>query len=33
MTEFFNFSNPVWLTPPTPPAQNMDAPCYVNKLP
>ena len=33
MTEFFNFSNPVWLTPPTPPAQNTDGACYLNKLP
>ena len=33
MTEFFNFSNPVWLTPPTPPAQITDGACYLNKLP
>jgi phospholipase C len=33
MTEFFNFSNPVWLTPPTPPAQTTDGACYLNKLP
>ena len=33
MTEFFDFSNPVWLTPPSPPAQNTDGPCYLNKLP
>jgi phospholipase C len=33
MTEFFNFNNPVWLTPPTPPAQNTSNPCYLNKLP
>ena len=33
MTEFFNFDNPVWLTPPTPPAQNTDGACYLNKLP
>jgi phospholipase C len=33
MTEFFDFSNPPWMTPPTPPAQNTNGPCYVNKLP
>lgn len=33
MTEFFNFSNPPWLTPPTPPAQLTNGACYVNKLP
>jgi phospholipase C len=33
MTEFFDFSNPPWLTPPTPPAQNTDGACYLNKLP
>lgn len=33
MTEFFNFDNPVWLTPPTPPAQTTDGACYLNKLP
>ena len=33
MTEFFNFNNPVWLTPPTPPAQNTNGACYLNKLP
>ncbi len=33
MTEFFNFSNPVWLTPPTPPTQTTDGACYLNKLP
>jgi phospholipase C len=33
MTEFFNFSNPPWLVPPTPPAQATNGACYVNKLP
>ncbi|HXM19956.1 MAG TPA: alkaline phosphatase family protein [Terriglobales bacterium] len=33
MTEFFDFNNPVWITPPTPPAQNTNGACYVNKLP
>lgn len=33
MTEFFDFSNPVWLTPPSPPEQNTGGACYLNKLP
>jgi len=33
MTEFFDFSNPPWMTPPTPPAQATNGPCYVNQLP
>lgn len=33
MTEFFDFKNPAWLTPPTPPAQNISSPCYLDKLP
>jgi phospholipase C len=33
MSEFFNFSNPPWITPPTPPAQNTNGACYLNKLP
>ena len=33
MTEFFDFDNPYWMTPPTPPAQATDGACYVNKLP
>jgi phospholipase C len=33
MTEFFDFNNPSWTTPPTPPAQNMSGACYLNKLP
>ena len=33
MTEFFNFTNPSWMTPPTPPVQNTGDPCYLNKVP
>ena len=33
MTEFFDFNNPPWVTPPTPPSQNLSNPCYLNKLP
>jgi phospholipase C len=33
MTQFFNFNNPPWLTPPTPPQQSTSGPCYLNKLP
>ena len=33
MTEFFDFQNPVWLTPPTPPTQNTSEPCYLDHLP
>jgi len=33
MTEFFDFNDGVWLTPPTPPTQNTSGPCYLNKLP
>jgi len=33
MTEFLDFANPVWMTPPSPPAQNLNAACYLNKLP
>ncbi|HLW89443.1 MAG TPA: alkaline phosphatase family protein [Terriglobales bacterium] len=33
MTEFFDFSNPVWITPPSPPAQLTNGACYVNQLP
>jgi phospholipase C len=33
MTEFFNFTNPPWMTPPTPPAQNLSGACYLDKLP
>ena len=33
MTEFFNFNNPPWMTPPTPPQQSTTGACYLNKLP
>ncbi len=33
MTEFFDFVNVPWATPPTPPAQPTSAPCYLNMLP
>jgi phospholipase C len=33
MTEFFDFDNPVWMTPPNPPAQATNGACYLNKLP
>jgi phospholipase C len=33
MSEFFDFNNPPWITPPTPPTQNTSGPCYVNSLP
>ena len=33
MTEFFDFNNPPWMTPPTPPVQVTTSPCYQNKLP
>ncbi len=33
MTEFFDFVNVPWSTPPTPPAQPVNGPCYLNKLP
>ncbi|MFP5236334.1 MAG: alkaline phosphatase family protein [Acidobacteriota bacterium] len=33
MSEFFDFNNPPWMTPPTPPAQNTDGPCYLDHLP
>jgi phospholipase C len=33
MTEFFDFNNPPWVTPPSPPNQNLSNPCYLNKLP
>jgi phospholipase C len=32
MTEYFNFNNPQFI-PPTPPAQNISNPCYLNTLP
>jgi phospholipase C len=33
MTQFFDFNNPSWMTPPTPPVQNTSGPCYLNQLP
>jgi phospholipase C len=33
MTEFFDFSNPPWMTPPTPPAQSTSGPCYLDHVP
>ena len=33
MTEFFDFSNPAWMKPPVPPAQNTSGACYLNQLP
>ena len=33
MTEFFDFANPPWMTPPSPPSQNTSGACYLNKLP
>ena len=33
MTEFFDFTNPPWVTPPNPPAQNTSGQCYLNALP
>ena len=33
MTEFFDFVNVPWSTPPTPQMQPVNGPCYLNKLP
>jgi len=33
MNEFFNFNLPAWTTPPSPPAQVTNGPCYLNTLP
>lgn len=33
MLEFFNFSNPPYYAPPTPPTQNLSGPCYLDHLP
>ena len=33
MTEFFDFTNPPWMTPPDPPTPNTSGACYLNKLP
>jgi phospholipase C len=33
MTEFFNFANPPWLIPPSPPGQSLSGACYLTHLP
>ncbi|MFZ1942939.1 MAG: alkaline phosphatase family protein, partial [Acidobacteriaceae bacterium] len=33
MSEFFDFNNPPWMSPPAPPAQRVSNPCYLNKVP
>jgi phospholipase C len=33
MSEFFDFNNPPWVTPPIPPQQNVSNPCYLDRLP
>src|SRR5580658_6266072 len=33
MTEFFDFNNQAWTTPPSPPVQIMSGACYLNQLP
>jgi phospholipase C len=33
MTEFFDFNNPAWVAPPSPPTQNTSNPCYLNTVP
>jgi phospholipase C len=33
MTEYFDFSNPPWMTPPVPPQQSTSGACYLNHLP
>jgi phospholipase C len=33
MTEFFDFTDPSWLPPPTPPSQATNAACYQDHLP
>ena len=33
MSEFFDFNNPPWMTPPMPPAQNTKNPCYLTTVP
>ena len=32
-TEFFDFVNIPWATPPTPPTQVQNGPCYLDHLP
>jgi len=33
MTEFFDFANPPWMTPPAPPVQPKPGQCYLDHLP
>jgi phospholipase C len=33
MSEFFDFNNPPWMTPPNPPQQNTNGACYLTRLP
>jgi phospholipase C len=33
MTEFFDFVNPPWMQPPSPPRQKTSDPCYLDQLP
>jgi phospholipase C len=33
MSEFFNFNNPPWMSPPALPAQNLSNPCYLDRVP
>jgi phospholipase C len=33
MTEFFDFANPPWMSPPSPPAQDTSMACYLDHLP
>ena len=33
MTEFFDFADEPWATPPKPPAQPTNGPCYLDHLP
>jgi phospholipase C len=33
MSEFFDFANPPWMTPPSPPAQHTGGACYLDHLP
>jgi phospholipase C len=33
MTEFFDFKNPPWMIPPTPPTQPTNGSCYLDHLP
>jgi phospholipase C len=33
MTEFFDFANPPWSTPPSPPPQNQSGTCDFHAVP